>query len=241
MSANPTPSSDGGSIWSKPITVWSTVFIAVVIVAAIVLAVTSTGGKGEQTNPSPDDSTTPIQGSSDSSCGLPAGDQSVPTIAGPDVNWGLVGKVAAPSEPKSIGPGVTSKNGVRSCYAHSPSGALFAAVNMYAQGSSPELARASFEQNVLKSAGRDVVLADWKDPDGLASSVQVAGFAFIEYTASRTVVDIVVTQDGNIVSFVTELQWSEGDWKFVLQDNGQPSVPPKPLPGLTGYVAWSGA
>ena len=64
-------------------------------------------------------------------CSLPAGSQSVP-VAAPASGWALVGSMAAPTAPSTIGP-EKSIDGVRMCFARSPAGALFAAASFWAE------------------------------------------------------------------------------------------------------------
>ena len=62
----------------------------------------------------------------DSRCGLAAGDQRIPATP-PESEWELVDGIASPQS-DTVGPGVREGKR-RLCYAHSPTGALFAAVN----------------------------------------------------------------------------------------------------------------
>ena len=55
------------------------------------------------------------------------GDQTVPVTPPADTEWELVGRVVAPTAPEVYGPAVTDP--VRSCFARTPTGALYAAVN----------------------------------------------------------------------------------------------------------------
>lgn len=248
MSSNSTPPTDGGSIWSKPVTVWSTILIVVVVVAAIVLAVTSAGSGGDPNAAPSSTGTVPPPDRSDSSCGLPAGDQSVPTTTAPESTWELVGRIAAPID-EAYGPGVIEPDGLRSCYAHSPIGALYAVANLYVQGSMPDLAVRNIEEHVVPGVGQEVALEQIKVAVAEGSiggpgdvSVQFAGFQFLSYGPESATIDIAARNSaGGMISFVTEVKWSDGDWKLVVQDNGQPAVPMRQLPSLVGYLPWSGA
>ncbi|MDF1480342.1 hypothetical protein PYV02_14750 [Leifsonia sp. H3M29-4] len=219
--------------------------LILVVAAGIGVAITAGAGGEPVSTATPG---TPASSSSDSACDLPAGDQSVPTTEAPEAEWELVDRIAAPTA-AGIGPGVIADDGLRSCFAHSPLGALFAATNYYAQGSSPELALRNAEEHVAPGAGRDAVVAAIRSSAANGTiggnpdvSVQFAGFQFLEYEPGRAVIDIAGrNSNGGVASFVTELVWVDGDWKLVVQDNGQPAVPSRQIPNLAGYVSWSGA
>lgn len=239
---NDNPPAEGASFWTSRGFIWAAVFIAVVVVAAIIVAVTSAPGGTPTSKPS-GVATATEPDTSDSECGLPAGDQSIPTAAGPETEWVLVNRIATPTAPNTIGPGI-EKDGIRSCFAHSPSGALFATVNFYALGSSSETAKGNLEQNVADGAGKDIARENQSDnlPSEVPeTSIQVAGFQVLDYQDERATIDLVVESEGAYVSFVTDMVWVDGDWKFAVQDNGQPAVGPRQVPDLSGYVKWSGA
>lgn len=245
--SNSTPPADG-SVWTKPVTVWSTVLIVVIVVAAIVLAVTSAGNNAATSTTPTSTVAATAPDLSDSICGLPAGDQSIPTTNAPDSTWELIGRIAAPID-EEYGPGVIEADGLRSCYAHSPVGALYAVANFYAQGSSDDLAVRNVEEHVAPGPGQVISVEGVKESlaDGTRGgsddvSVQFAGFQFVSYDGASATIDIAGrTSAGVVFSAVTQVQWLDGDWKVVIQDNGQPQVPQRSLPSLVGYVPWSGA
>ena len=173
-------------------------------------------------------------------CGLPA---SVETSLGaaPETKWELVGTMAAPTDPK-IGPGKTDDQGIRSCFAHTPKGALYAAVNLWALGSDPSKERAIAEQLAAKGPGRE---AGMKAPQTQAPSssvkIQIAGFN-VSYTANQAIIDLAFKADnGALASVRTTLLWQDGDWKGVVADNGAPLEEPRQVRDLSGFIPWSGA
>lgn len=219
--------------------VWAGILLVVIVVAAIVVAVSTSG---HDTKPSSGPTTSQPIADSDSVCGLPAGDQSIPTTAAPTTKWVLVGTVAAPDAPKTIGPGKLV-DGLRTCFAHSPVGALYATANFYAQASSPSLAAAALHYFVVPGPGRDAAEAvDKASPPAGASGIQLVGFQVRQYQGNSAIVDVVVrNSNGALVSFVTSLSWVAGDWRIDVQNNGQPPVAPAQVNNLSGYLPWSGA
>ena len=73
-------------------------------------------------------------------CHLPAGNQTVPVTA-PSSSWTLVGAMAAPNAPGSFGPQKV-QNGLRVCFAHNPTGALYALASFFAESTQRAPSRA---------------------------------------------------------------------------------------------------
>jgi len=126
------------SWWAERRFVASAAVIAVLMMSAVLVLVTgggrTTGRRPPRSASSPSLAPTPARRGpvGASGCSLPAGSQSIPPVA-PQTAWQLVGSMAAPSAPSTVGPQRTV-DGFRVCFAHSPVGALFAAVNFWAEG-----------------------------------------------------------------------------------------------------------
>lgn len=221
------------------------IVVGAIVLAAIVVLVTSLlrgGDNNADPTPTPTSSTSADPGSADPSvCGLEGFEETSSLSAAPENEWELVGTVAAPTDASGAGPG-TIDDGFRSCYAHTAEGSLFAAVNYVALASDsrnvprlPEL--------VEPGPGRDAALAAGGGGGSSSTRVQVAGFKINSYSADEAVVDIAwsVTSSGSaLVSMPIVLHWVDGDWKIVLDDNGQPPFAASPLENLGGYIPWAG-
>jgi len=233
-----------GRPWIQPRFSVAAAALALLAVAALVLAVLpprTQDGEPAPTAPAPaPTSTAPAQDAS--ACGLPEGDQSVPVVPPAATSWDLVGTMAAPSAPTTLGPGL-SADGLRSCYARSPLGALYAATGFLAATSDPALRQPAVAALTLASPGRAraLDLLQGADPGAGGSGVQVAGFSFLNYDATSAVIDIALRADGAAVHLPVSVRWEAGDWKVVLPDTGQLYEAIQPLPNLTGYAPWSGA
>jgi hypothetical protein len=192
----------------------------------------------------------PVADPAASACGLPAGDQTVLTAAPKATDWELVGTMAAPTAPKQLGPGKVTA-GVRSCFAHSPTGALYAAVNFVSLTSDEKTRTVAAKTLTAKGKGRDAALAGDVDGDPRAAAVdgtrmQVAGFSFLTYDPSNTVVDLalrifVPNTQSVYLHFPAALRWESGDWKVVIPPDGEVYRSMQPVASLTGYLPWSGA
>jgi len=226
---------------TKPKFIISAVVVAIIVALGIILALPKGGGTptAEPSNAlSTTGSAQPSATVAASRCGLPSGDQAKPATTPTDTKWELVGKIAAPTSPAQFGPGKTEANGLRSCFAHSPTGALYAAANMTALSAAGK-AGLVYEQLAVPGPERDAVLKS--SPTAAPSSVtaQLAGFTFRSYEVDRAVIDLAFKgSNGTFVSIPVPLQWYQGDWKFVVPATGDTGA--RQITDLGGYIEWSG-
>ncbi|MBF5083758.1 hypothetical protein [Quadrisphaera sp. INWT6] len=242
--ASPDDQERTGRPWTQPRFLLAAAALALLAVAALVLAVLpprTQDAEPAPTPPAPTPSSTAAAQDA-SACGLPEGDRSVPVVPPAQTSWDLVGTMAAPTAPTTLGPG-TITDGLRSCYARSPLGALYAATGFLAATTDPALRQPAVAALTLVSPGRDraLDLLQRADPGSGGSGVQVAGFSFLNYDATSAVIDVALRADGAAVHLPVSVRWDGGDWKVVLPDTGQLYEAIQPLPNLTGYALWSGA
>lgn len=200
---------------------------------------TSTSAGSASTISTPDDG---------SVCGLPEGEQTVPVSAPPDTTWELVGTMAAPTAPDTHGPGEV-RDGLRSCFARSPLGVLYAAVNVLASTTDPDLREPLVRDLAAAGEGRDAalrLLAEPQPPADTGTQIQVAGFAFLDYDQNAATVDLAVRAapmngSGGYVHLAVPMRWEDGNWKLVVPPAGDLVTNVRALPDLTGYAPWSGA
>lgn len=240
-----TESTTEANPFTKPGFIIATALVVALIAATIVIFLLPKGH--ENAHPAPEESTRSAAASPSksaaadaSTCGLPASTEKALGQA-PATKWELVGTMAAPTDPQ-IGPGKTDAQGIRSCFARSPQGALYAAVNLWALGSDPSKERAIADQLAAEGPGRD---AGMRAPQSSAPSstvkVQIAGFN-VSYTANQAIVDLAFKADtGTLASVRTTLLWQDGDWKGVVADTGAPLEEPSQIRDLSGFIPWSGA
>lgn len=178
-------------------------------------------------------------------CGLPSTSETALGTA-PKSTWALVGKMAAPTDPQTFGPGVTDEDGFRSCFAHSPTGALYSAANMVALGSSKsQVLNAKLTDKLLvPGPGRDIAMkgsATLAPSTGADTTVQIRGFLIRSYTPTEADVDLAFeTRNGAFVHTVLPLRWADGDWKAKVSDGGELINGITQLSDLSGFIAWSG-
>ncbi|NQX10406.1 hypothetical protein HQQ80_02070 [Microbacteriaceae bacterium VKM Ac-2855] len=222
------------------------VIIGVLVLVAILIAVTSLGGGGQDTPAATATPSTPASTDSDAAagsiCDLAGYEETSSLASPPSADWTIAGTVAVPSS-ATAGPGVVDDDGFRSCFAHTAEGALFSAISFVAMSSDARTASRVSEM-VAPGVGRDAAIAN-TDPDAPISSsrLQLAGYTVTAYTADEAVIDLawsVTSSGGALVSYPIALAWVEGDWKVEVADNGQPRFSASPLESLGGYIPWSG-
>lgn len=224
------------------------VVVALIVVAAVVLAFT---GGDSDSDPAPQaggsataPATTSAVGSGE--CDQPRGPQTPPVTA-PTTDWELVGTLVAPTDPDGAGPGKVTDDGLRTCFAHDPTGALFAAVNWIGSTTNAELAEAAAEDLTAPGPGRDVILAAFaNDPSSVvgdeSGGIQITGFSFMAYTGDVAMISLAIGLVGEgQASMPVTLEWSGTDWLMQLPADGNIAAGIQALPSLAGYVPWSGA
>ncbi|RZT14647.1 hypothetical protein EV649_5422 [Kribbella sp. VKM Ac-2569] len=201
--------------------------------------------------PSATRTTPPPPNSHTGGCRAKNPSQAIPRIAAPvAVSWQFEGKMLIPIQAAS-GPTSTSANGVRSCFAHSPTGAVLAAMVLLGQLQNPEVGIAALHSRVYPGPGRDAAIAEARQTARTPSStvpgdIQFAGFKVLDYppNATRTIIQVVADLDGKAYGAMpVTMRWYRSDWYVELQPDGSlnGSVEPDILTSLSGYVRFSGA
>lgn len=237
----------GENPWARRPVIVSAVVVAAIVVLGLVVGLSNvmgdhdappTSGSAPTSTRAPSSSTT-VEASV---CGLPGGQDSGTVAAAPSATWSLVGTTAVPAA-KAAGPGTVDEDGYRSCFAHTPEGAVIAAANLVGLGSHAPVREKFYEGSTVPGPGRDALLEQVAPgtSEG-AVRIQIEGFRMLRYTGQQADVDIAVrTSKGAVAGTVLNLQWSGGDWKLRVADDGSELSPTVQLPDLTGYIPWSGA
>lgn len=246
MSQSPENTTESNPFTQRGFIIAAALVIALIAAAAVIFLLPQNRDDA-QTTPAPVTTEQPATGGAaaspaveESVCGLPSSAESALGKA-PETEWELVGTMAAPTD-SAIGPGKVDAQGIRSCFAHSPTGALYAAVNLWALGLDPNKAPAIAEQLAAEGPGRDAGMkAPVVSAPSTGAKVQVAGFN-VSYTDKQTVVELAFKSDNGALGAVrTTLLWQNGDWKGVVADNGEPLETPQAISDLSRFIPWSGA
>jgi hypothetical protein len=238
--------STSGGPWSQRGFVAAAAFLGIVIVAAVGILLIGPGDSGDSgggtrpqggNNGKPGASADPAA----SVCGLKPGSQEIPETP-PDAKWTLVGKVAVPSS-SDVGP-ARREGALRACYAHSPTGALFAAANFVAVASLANVDKEVVGHLVANNSDRDAFLNDLEQSRS-GSRAQIAGFRIVGASKDEASVELAfnaVNGEGRsgVVSATFPMRWEQGDWKFVATAGDDPySI--QPLDSTSGFIPWGGA
>ncbi|WP_144663311.1 hypothetical protein [Paenarthrobacter nicotinovorans] len=180
--------------------------------------------------------------SDESVCGLAASNDTALGTA-PKSKWELVGTMAVPTDPSNVGPGAVGKDGLRSCFAQSPTGALYATANIWA-ASFNGYAKQVYLELSADSPTRDKAvqaIREGKDVGGgTTPKVQIAGFIIHSYTPKAAVVELAIkSSDGGYGAFSTSLLWEDGDWKMDIPAAGGNAV--RQISDLSSFIPWAGA
>lgn len=161
-----------------------------------------------------------------------------------DVTWELVSGVTVPVSP-SAGPTRTD-GAVRYGYAHTPLGAVFAALNIatrYAFTPGDGWIQVT-QRQVEPGKGRDVFVnaregtSDLTPPDG--GFGQAAGYRLADYTLARARIQVGYAFGSGLRQTSTlAVAWRDGDWRLVLQPDGNPGPKPAAIDNLLGFVSFS--
>lgn len=138
------------------------------------------------------------------------------------------------------------------CYAHSPTGALMAAVQIYSRlllsmGSEWK----TVMHQVASGPGKAELVAETEaeartNPKALdapptpGSFPPIAGFQFVSYDGHTAVIDLVVSKSGAYAVAPLTVSWRNGDWELDIEPSGTLTGPAQNISSLVGYVAWSG-
>ena len=237
--------------FTKPGFIISAALVVALIAAVVVIFLLPKGEDSPQTTPAPTEGgssavATPSKSkaASDSICGLPASSETALGTA-PTSNWELINRMATPTDPETFGPGVTDETGFRSCFANSPTGSLYAAMNVVALGSSgsPELVGKLSDKLLVPGLGRDAAVKDAANTvtSGDSSTIQVRGFIIRSYTPAEADLDLAFeTSKGVLARITMSMRWMDGDWKAKPADDGTPYSRMSQLSDLSGFLLWSG-
>lgn len=241
----------GGMILNTWWGIVSLVIVAVIIVLAGVV-ITGTLIRGHERATAAKDAATTGPGSV---CGLTGYEYAADAgFTMPTTTWTPTGpqhttdgvpiraeQMLLPSVPGS-GPGTTSRDGVRSCFARTQTGAVLAAANMLSASATPAIAGKVIAATTADGPGKQAAIDQAAAaPSGpLVRTFQVAGYQVIDYSGTRAKVTVAMAADGTLLGVPVSMVWEHGDWKADLTDDGQMPSQPSELQTLTGFQQWGG-
>ena len=173
-------------------------------------------------------------------------DQSVPDSPPPGVTWQIIDTVALPFS-ASAGPANVA-DGIPSGFAHTPTGALMAMVQIDFRHLIEPTFVAVTNADVANTPGR-AQFFDLVKADGLTNPanpepgtyLQLTGFQFVSYTPSTAVIQLLTARpDGSYQLSTLSVAWDGNDWQLVLQADGTDSPNQQIVSSPVGFVLWGG-
>lgn len=176
------------------------------------------------------------------SCGLPAGDQAVPAEAPAADSWDVSRKVVVPRS-STYGPGTTDSDGFRHCFAHSPTGAVYAAYSAIAAIADQSKLVPTVKKLMVPGSATDSLLrqAGTDDSSSGTSTVQVVGYRVIDAGPDRVTLMLAMPVESVYMSANLTLVWHQGDWRLQPPTPGEAvGAPFSQHRDLNDFVKWSG-
>lgn len=216
--------------------------VAIGLIAILVLpnhhdantaAPTNAAGTPPLSSPAtPQASTSPAgTGWADLGCNGTKGSIETPVLA-PKGSWVPLGAMSVPAS-ETFGPAAV-EGFVRTCYQHTPTGAVFAAENLpIAAATAPTPDRAAvLEAGMTPGAQRDASLSEIEGPLGW----KPAAFHVDSCDPQRCNIVLVVSAGGGFAEINMPMVWYLGDWRLDgSRDAGGGSVDAVPV----GFVNWA--
>jgi hypothetical protein len=191
----------------------------------------------------PDASATTGQPAAAASSGsLADGDQAIPAKAPPADGWEVSRRVVVPRS-STYGPARTDPDGFRHCFAHSPTGALYAAYNAIAAVADERQAIPTVRKLMLPGAATDALIRELghDDTSGESATTQLAGYRLIDAGPDRATVMLAIPVESAYMSATLTLVWHDGDWRVQPPPPGEPvGAPFAQHRDLSDFVSWSG-
>lgn len=230
------------SAWSRPGFITAAAIVGILIVAGIVVSIVIAVSGGNE-EPVVEATSTPAataDADDASVCGIGEVKLSGKLTTAPDATWEFQGTTPYPTS-RTAGPGLTSDTGVRTCFEHTPAGALFMAANAVAQGSDAGTGTEWAQTVLAQGTYRDDLVSQLGTPSaGAGTRLEVVGFRVLTYTGETARIDLAI--QGSAVgtalnlSAVYELVWQDGDWK--LSADTQTPLDMATIPDVAGYISW---
>ncbi|MFF1819063.1 hypothetical protein ACFVWG_17310 [Kribbella sp. NPDC058245] len=182
-------------------------------------------------------STSPAAG-----CSLAAGDQGLPSTAPAADSWEVSRRVVVPRS-AVFGPAATDSDGFRRCFAHSPTGAVFAAYNVLAALADQTKVAATARKLMVPGPETDAMLRDLakEKPSTDSEPTQLAGYRVLAANRDQVTVMLAVPVEQQWVSLTVTMVWHDHDWRLQPPPPGDAvGAPFVQVRSLADFVKWSG-
>lgn len=204
-----------------------------------------------QTQPSSDEPAGPATPDSSAAAGRPrgatgcngtTGDQTVPNKPPAVDGWDVSRRIVVPRS-STYGPAVTDPDGFRRCFAHSPTGAVYAAYSAFAAMADQEVVVATARKLMVPGPDTDALIRELQSDDSPSGYTvpQLAGYHLIDTGPDRVNLMLATPVQSGYMSLTLTLIWHDGDWRLKPPTPGDPvGAPYAQHRDLSEFVAWSG-
>jgi hypothetical protein len=180
--------------------------------------------------------------SAGSGCALLPGDETIPTKP-PSVDaWEVSRRVVVPRS-NSYGPAKADPDGFRHCFAHSPTGAVYAAYNAVAALADQRQAIPTVQKLMLPGPATEALVRELRkeEPSTNSAATQLAGYRVLDANHDRATIMLALPVESAYMSITLTLAWHHNDWHVQPPPPGEPVGSPfAQHRDLSDFVAWSG-
>jgi hypothetical protein len=175
-------------------------------------------------------------------CNRSTGDQSVPQQPPAVDSWEVSSRIVVPRS-SGFGPARTDADGFRRCFAHSPTGAVYAAYSAYAAMADQDKVVATARKLMVPGPGTDTLIRELQTDQSASGYTvpQLAGYRVIDAGPDRVSLMLATSLNTAYMSLTLTLVWNDGDWRLQPPAAGEPvGAPFAQHRDLSDFVAWSG-
>ncbi|MGW7683376.1 hypothetical protein ACWGID_21755 [Kribbella sp. NPDC054772] len=175
-------------------------------------------------------------------CDVPAGDQSIPAQAPTVDSWEVSRRIVVPRA-AAYGPGTTDADGFRRCFAHSPTGAVYAAYSAIAAIADQTKVVPTAKKLMVPGAATDSLIKELgtEGSSSDSSSIQPIGYRVVDAGRERVTVMIAFPVESVYMSATLTLVWYQDDWRVQPPTPGDAvGAPFAQHRDLADFVKWSG-
>ncbi|MFF0339025.1 hypothetical protein [Kribbella sp. NPDC004875] len=181
-------------------------------------------------------------GQAGGSCGLPAGDQAIPAQAPAVDSWEVSRRIVVPRS-SSFGPRITDADGFRRCFAHSPTGAVYAAYSAIAAIADQTKAIPTAKKLMVPGSATDSLIKELSTQEASSddSGIQPIGYRVVDADRQRVTVMLAFPVESVYMSATLTLVWYQDDWRVQPPTPGDAvGAPFAQHRDLADFVKWSG-
>ncbi|MFI6679816.1 hypothetical protein [Kribbella sp. NPDC050470] len=203
---------------------------------------TETPAQPGASTPAQPGASTPAPAHPGSGCALPAGDQAIPLKPPAVDGWDVSRRVVVPRS-TAAGPAKTDPDGFRRCFAHSPTGAVFAAYNVVAALADQRQSIPTVRKLMLPGPNTQALIRELSTerPPANPNVSQPAGYRVLDADQDRATIMLALPVESAYMSITLTLVWHDDDWRLQPPPPGDPvGIPFAQHQNLSDFVAWTG-